>query len=137
MNGLLYTTNGDKKDLPRIKCIKCGRIGNLTIKKTKTRGVTYQYYYVQHYIKETNKIEWCYLGSLNKLPEEYKRTLQEDRNYTQHYTQNIHKSEKTELASKLETSRAGSLARIGHEPPKLGVVGSNPTPPAKTRKKTQ
>jgi hypothetical protein len=25
---------------------------------------------------------------------------------------------------------AGSLARIGHEPPKLGVVGSNPTPPA-------
>jgi len=43
---------GDKKDLPRVKCIKCGRIGNLTIKKTKTREVTYEYYYIQHYIKE-------------------------------------------------------------------------------------
>ncbi len=27
-------------------------------------------------------------------------------------------------------SWAGSLARIGHEPPKLGVAGSNPVPPA-------
>jgi hypothetical protein len=25
---------------------------------------------------------------------------------------------------------AGSLARIGHEPPKLGVAGSSPAPPA-------
>ena len=39
------------------------------------------------------------------------------------------------LSLNLETSRAGSLARIGHEPPKLGVVGSNPTPPAKIGKK--
>ena len=31
---------------------------------------------------------------------------------------------------KLENTWAGSLARIGHEPPKLGVAGSNPVPPA-------
>ena len=43
---------------------------------------------------------------------------------------------KPKLASKSENSRAGSLARTGHEPPKLGVVGSNPIPPAKTRKET-
>ena len=34
------------------------------------------------------------------------------------------------LGFNLETNRAGSLARIGHEPPKLGVAGSNPVPPA-------
>jgi hypothetical protein len=34
------------------------------------------------------------------------------------------------LASNPENIRAGSLARIGHEPPKLGVAGSSPAPPA-------
>ncbi len=34
------------------------------------------------------------------------------------------------LAFNLGDTRAGSLARIGHEPPKLGVAGSNPVPPA-------
>ncbi len=35
------------------------------------------------------------------------------------------------LASNLGSTWAGSLARIGHEPPKLGVAGSNPAPPAR------
>ena len=82
---------GDKKDMPRVKCIKCGEIGNLTIKKTKSHGTTYEYYYVQHYIKETDKIRWCYLGRYETLPTEYKEILQKDKaihNNTQHYTQN-------------------------------------------------
>ena len=33
-------------------------------------------------------------------------------------------------ASFLKKVRAGSLVRIGRKPPKLVVVGSNPTPPA-------
>lgn len=34
------------------------------------------------------------------------------------------------LASIQRDAGAGSLVRIGHEPPKLGVAGSNPAPPA-------
>jgi hypothetical protein len=98
--------------LPRIKCIKCGRIGNLTIKKTKTRGVTYQYYYVQHYIKETDKIEWCYLGPLNKLPEEYRKTLQEDSNYTQ-YTQHYTQTENPRIILKSQKSPRNKLFGSG------------------------
>jgi hypothetical protein len=77
--------------MTRIKCIKCGKIGNLTIKKTKNHGTTYEYYYVQHYIKETKKIRWCYSGRYKTLPTEYKETLQKDKathNNTQQYTQN-------------------------------------------------
>ncbi len=33
-------------------------------------------------------------------------------------------------AFNLQNTWAGSLARIGHEPPKLGVAGSSPAPPA-------
>ena len=88
---LLYTTNGGERNLPRVECVKCGRIGNLTIKKTKSHGTTYEYYYVQHYIKESDKIEWCYLGSYKGLPKEYERILQKEEtvhNDKQHCTQN-------------------------------------------------
>ena len=65
-----------------------GRIGNLTIKKTKSHGTTYEYYYVQHYIKETDKIEWCYLGSYSKLSQEYKDKLEKTNSHKEHnYTQ--------------------------------------------------
>jgi hypothetical protein len=90
MDKLLYTTNGGKKNLPRVECIKCRGIGNLTIKKTKSHGTTYEYYYVQHYVKESDKIEWCYLGSYGLLPEDYRGTSQKDKaihNNTQNYTQ--------------------------------------------------
>ena len=121
--------------MPRVTCIKCGRRGNLTTKKTKTSGKTYEYYYVQHYIKETAKIEWCYLGLFKKLPEEYKELVKSTvHNYTQNHTQNKVESNnlKSELKSvtRSEIQRAGSLARIGHKPPKLVVAGSNPVPPA-------
>ena len=70
-----------------VKCVKCGQVGNLTIKKTKTRGVMYKYYYLQHYIRETKKIEWCYIGSYNKLPREYKEQIREIRTIHNDYTQ--------------------------------------------------
>lgn len=70
--------------MPRVICVRCGRQGNLTTKKTKTSGKTYEYYYVQHYIKETAKIKWCYLGSFKNLPEEYKELVKSTvTNYTQ------------------------------------------------------
>ena len=121
---------GDKKALPRVKCMKCGRIGNLTIKKTKTRGVTYEYYYIQHYIKETDKIEWCYLGPYEKLSEEYKKTLQEESKYTQHYTQNVRESDKPKSffsnQTNQESLRAGSSAWYERLTCTQEDVGSNP-----------
>jgi len=78
--------------MPRVKCIKCGRIGNLTIKKTKSHGTNYEYCYIQHYIKETDKIEWCYLGSHNKLTQEYKNRLKKNnRNKEQTIHKTVHK----------------------------------------------
>ena len=122
--------------MPRVKCIKCGEIGNLTIKKTKSHGTTYEYYYVQHYIKETDKIRWCYLGRYETLPTEYKEILQKDRpihNNTQHYTQNNRKSENPNLRlvneNKQGNNRAGSLARLGHLLDVQKVAGSNPARP--------
>lgn len=55
-----------------VKCEKCNREGNLTTKKTKTREKYYEYYYVQHYEKEDDKVKWCYIGSNSKLPDEYR-----------------------------------------------------------------
>ena len=122
--------------MPRVKCIKCGRIGNLTIKKTKSHGTTYEYYYVQHYIKETNKIEWCYLGRYDNLAEEYKEKLQDIHkkpDYTQTYTQMTSKQEnpKSSISNeiKTESKRGCRLAwfRLGD----LGSLdpGSNPGSP--------
>jgi hypothetical protein len=133
MSGLLYTTDGGKKNLPRVKCIKCGRIGNLTIKKTKSHGTTYEYYYVQHYMKESDKIEWCYLGSYEGLPKEYERTLQKEKtihNEKQHCTQKS--SEPNNLKSsptnqnKNEKSNASIAQSVEQQPCKLQVAGSIP-----------
>ncbi len=58
--------------------MKCGRTGNLTTKKTESHGITYEYYYVQRYIKETDKIEGCYLGRCDKLSQGYKDRLEQN-----------------------------------------------------------
>jgi hypothetical protein len=43
---------------------------------------------------------------------------------------NIHDQKLKALSLKWHNKGAGSSARIEHHPPKVGVVGSNPTPPA-------
>ncbi len=69
--------------LINVTCIKCGQVENLTVKKTKTRGIMYEYYYLQHYTRESKKIAWCYIGSYSKLPKEYKYKVKEIKDYTQ------------------------------------------------------
>ena len=116
----------------RVKCVKCNRTGNLTIKKTKTRDTYYEYYYVQHYIKETGKIEWCYIGSYDKLPDKYKEMLKKDavHNSTQHYTQNDQNLNNEELSFKSGNSEESLKprwpSRLGHRLGKAEVAGSNP-----------
>ena len=68
----------------KVQCIKCSREGSLTKKQTKSKGITYEYWYIEHHIGD--KIKWCYLGKYEKLPEEYKRLIHKD---TQTDTQNI------------------------------------------------
>ena len=68
----------------KVQCIKCGREGSLTRKQTKSKGITYIYWYIEHHIG--NKIKWCYLGKLDKLPDNYQTIIHKD-------TQNIYKSE--------------------------------------------
>jgi len=98
--------------MPKVVCIKCSRVGNLTRKKTKSYGKTYEYWYVQHYIKETDKIEWCYLGRFENLPHKYKQQLMRN---TQKYTQRIsdtQKIEKQELISKLQKLVGGRSSSL-------------------------
>ncbi len=79
-------TNGRKKD-GHATCIKCNREGSLTIKPTKSKGITYQYWHIEHYIGD--KTKWRYLGKYEKLPRDYKKLIHKD---TQTDTQNISKS---------------------------------------------
>jgi hypothetical protein len=127
---------GDEKDMPRVKCIKCGEIGNLTIKKTKSHGTAYEYYYVQHYIKENDKIRWCYLGKYESLPTEYKEILQKEK-VIHNNIQNNSSTEKLNLRlvneNKQGNNRAGSLARLGHLLDVQKVAGSNPARPTPFR----
>jgi len=60
----------------KVQCIKCGREGSLTTKQTKSRGHTYEYWYIEHHIGD--KIKWCYLGKYEKLPEQYKKLIHKD-----------------------------------------------------------
>lgn len=86
----MFCEGNTGKARARVKCIKCGRVGNLTIKKTKSHGTEYEYYYVRHYLNESDEIEWCYLGSYELLPKDYREKLQKDKpihNNTQNYTQ--------------------------------------------------
>ena len=65
------------------------------------------------------------LGSYKKLKHN------ERHSYTQNYAQSAASPKKAKIGSKSQKNTwAGSLARTGHEPPKLGVAGSNPAPPA-------
>ncbi|RLG90870.1 MAG: hypothetical protein DRO36_05340, partial [Candidatus Hecatellales archaeon] len=93
----------------QVICIKCGREGSLTKKQTVSKGITYEYWYVEHHIG--NKIKWCYLGKFEKLPEQYKQLIHKD---TQTDTQKINNAENINLRpfheNKVDNLWAGSSA---------------------------
>ena len=117
----------------RVTCIKCGGEGSLTKKQTVSKGITYEYWYVEHHIG--NKIKWCYLGKFEKLPEQYKQLIHKD---TQTDTQNTNNAENINLSlfneNRLDTSRAGSSAWNERLTCTQEVGGSNP--PRSTKEKT-
>ena len=84
------------------------------MKQTKSKGITYQYWYVEHHIGD--KIKWCYLGKYEQLPEEFKKLLHKD---TQTDTQIAKDSEipKSSFFNKnnREMTCRGSLAWFGRQ----------------------
>ncbi len=117
----------------KVQCIKCGREGSLTRKQTKSKGITYVYWYIEHHIGD--KIKWCYLGKFDKLTDGYKTIIQKD-------TQNIYKSETPKSSFHHQTKHRiisrGSLAWLWRQTHDLEsksprdrcpeVAGSTPAP---------
>ena len=120
--------------MQRIQCPNCKQEGVLQWKETitKAKGKMYHYnklyVYHQHPQEHPERPKWCYLTA------DQTRALgiTENRSpITQNLTQNNSQPEKPNSSSKHEENKwTGSSGRIEHQPPKLGVVGSNPTPPA-------
>ena len=118
----------ERRKMVKVQCIKCNREGSLTIKQTKSKGITYQYWYVEHHIGK--KIKWCYLGKYEKLPEEYKRLIHKDtQTNTQTSTSSKNLNSRLYTENNQQTLRAGSLARLGHLLDVQKVAGSNPARP--------
>ena len=102
------------------------------------KKMKYPNYYVQHYQKEDDKVKWCYIGSNNKLPDEYKIKINyyEDQtlhNYTQQYndfTQHQKKQESTFISQNDDRAcRADRLVWLGYHLYEVMVAGSNPARP--------
>ena len=96
--------------MPNVTCVKCNRKGSLVKKPTKSKGYSYEYWYVEHWTG--TKRTWCYLGKQEDLPQSYKEVLRSETtsDYTQTDTQNIHKLKKLDSGSKMENIRGCRLA---------------------------
>jgi hypothetical protein len=129
----------------RIKCVKikkcpiCGDKGSIQVFFNKQGKIKYGR--TRHYIGLKNKkpqFNYCKLEDLQQL-ETLLKTLGFQFPTAQpkalgHKVSDLTgisiKSGQADLSSKSRIKGAGSSVRIEHHPPKVGVVGSNPTPPA-------
>ena len=103
----------------KIVCQVCGVIGYL-------QHIGKNYYRVRHYVGyENGKPVFKY----HRQDPEYVKDLLEKKKVDQIGHNDIDQNLKVKEPFN-ENKRAGSLVRIGRKPPKLAVVGSNPTPPA-------
>jgi len=109
----------------QVKCIKCGKLGTLSLKTSITKGVKRKYYYVQHTDLESYKKSWCYLGSYEKLPTEYQNLIHN--NYTQQ-KEVIHNSEnpKTNTNSEKNSSKTSNSSFHKHFKSPISLIVSNP-----------
>ena len=103
----------------KIVCQVCGVLGYL-------QHIGKNYYRVRHYVGYANGKP---LFKYHRQDPEYVRRLLRQKVIDQIDHSNID-PENLKSPSFAENKWAGSLVRIGRKPPKLAVVGSNPTPPA-------
>src|SRR4030042_202173 len=124
----------------KIKCLKlecnvCHNVGLAQIFLRKDS--TIRYCRVRHYLKldsvtrkplfEYHKVED--LQALETLLSQQGISLSTVGQAGQGQNLNTHDPQLRSSRRNLQTSWAGSSVRIEHHPPKVGVVGSNPTPP--------
>jgi len=62
--------------MPSVTCIKCNKKGSLVKKPTKSKGYSYEYWYVEHW--DGTKRSWCYIGKSEDLPNSYKEMLKSE-----------------------------------------------------------
>jgi hypothetical protein len=103
----------------KIVCQVCGVLGYL-------QHIGKNYYRVRHYVGFKNGKP---LFKYHRQDPEYVHKLLRQKVIDQIDHSNID-PENFKSPSFDENKRAGSLVWIGRKPPKLAVVGSNPTPPA-------
>ena len=124
----------------KIKCVKseceiCGKLASIQVFYNNSGEIKYAR--ARHYKgRQNNKPQFEYhqqsltyiQRKLNEMPKE---TYPNITNKSGHIGQNTNIDlEKAKVSTILERARAGSSVRIEHQPPKLGVEGSNPSPPA-------
>ncbi len=132
----------------KIKCVKvecpvCKASGSIQLffnNSLELRYDTTRYYSHLDKVSRKPQFTYCKLNDLEAL-----KTLllnngislntDEARNgqVGQWSNRNIRDQNLQALSFKLKNGWAGSSVRIEHHPPKVGVVGSNPTPPATNR----
>jgi DNA-binding sugar fermentation-stimulating protein len=125
------------KTLVKYKCYKakcpiCGNTGSLQLFLNKSNKVTYAR--VRHY---HGKVKYTYcklnkqqLETLKCQSTQLPSVLDQDQSFKPQH----HKLGQANLSSNHQNKWAGSSARIEHHPPKVGVVGSNPTSPVTSNK---
>ena len=126
----------------RIKCVKlpclvCGKQGSCQLFLNKQNQMRYaRTRHYSHIDKDTKKPQFTYckienLNALKTLLSNHNIQLNNNKTHSgQSGQQNNIDQKLNEINLKSVKSGAGSSARIEHHPPKVGVVGSNPTLPA-------
>ena len=128
----------------KIKCVKlecsvCHRVGLAQFFLNKNGDIRYaRVRHYSHINKDSHRPQFTYckledLEALKTLLLNNGISLSTDKAKSgqvgQRLIANIHDHELKALSPNLKNGWAGSSARIEHHPPKVGVVGSNPTPP--------
>jgi hypothetical protein len=127
----------------KAECPECKSIGSIQL--FMNRNLEVRYARTRHYshidkVSKKPQFTYCKITDLEAL-----KTLLSNKNISltndktasgqtgQHSTPRIHDHKLRDSRLIFRTEGAGSSVRIEHHPPKVGVVGSNPTPPVHSR----
>ena len=114
----------------KTKCPECGNSGSLQLFLNSTGRITYSR--VRHH-KGKGKYTYCKLDKQQLVTLKSKGLqLPSVLDQGQSFKPQHHKLGQANLSFLSKNKWAGSSVRIEHHPPKVGVVGSNPTPPVWT-----
>jgi hypothetical protein len=123
----------------KVECPECRVSGSIQLFINRNREIRYartKHYRHINNVSKKPQFTYCKTTNLEAL-----KTLLSDKNISlttnnakngqtgQHSAAGIHDHKLRDSRLIFRTEGAGSSVRIEHHPPKVGVVGSNPTPP--------